>query len=120
MKLSKISLLLLLGFFTYSALTNPDEEKFNQFISKNANNSLREKICNSNPSQDLLTQIKSLSCNFVANQTSEAIEVFLSQNTVRNNYIIFSIYQINTPIYQSQTIGIFNQFILLNSNYKVN
>ncbi len=48
------------------------------------------------------------------------MEDFLSQNTIRNNYIILSIYQINTPIYQSQTLGIFNQFILLNYNYKVN
>lgn len=120
MKLSKIFFLIVTGFLVYSAITNPKEEKFNEFISKNANNSLKEKICNSDQSQDLLTQLKSLTCNFVADQTSGAIEDFFSKNTVRNNYIIFSIYQINTPIYQSQTLGIFNKFIVLNSNYKEN
>ncbi|WP_330202478.1 DUF4359 domain-containing protein [Cyanobacterium sp. Dongsha4] len=113
MKLSRISLLILAVFFGYSYFTNPNEQKFNEFITENTQASLKDQICNTNKSEDILSSLKSLTCNFVADQSSGAIEQFLSENTIRNNYLIFSIYQVKTPVYKSQTLGIFNQFFLL-------
>ncbi|MBD2394982.1 DUF4359 domain-containing protein [Cyanobacterium aponinum FACHB-4101] len=121
MKLSRISLLILGAFFLYGYFTNPSEQKFNEFITENTQGSLKDQICNANKSEDILSSLKSLTCNFVADQSSGAccvadpfgIEQFLSENTIRNNYLIFSIYQVKTPVYKSQTLGIFNQFFLL-------
>ncbi|AFZ53185.1 DUF4359 domain-containing protein [Cyanobacterium aponinum] len=113
MKLSRISLLILGAFFLYGYFTNPSEQKFNEFITENTQGSLKDQICNANKSEDILSNLKSLTCNFVADQSSGAIEQFLSENTIRNNYLIFSIYQVKTPVYKSQTLGIFNQFFLL-------
>lgn len=97
-------------FFLYGYFTNPSEQKFNEFITENTQGSLKDQICNANKSEDILSNLKSLTCNFVADQSSGAIEQFLSENTIRNNYLIFSIYQVKTPVYKSQTLGIFNQF----------
>ncbi|MBL1209598.1 DUF4359 domain-containing protein [Geminocystis sp. GBBB08] len=119
MKLPLISLSIFSLFVIGAVVTNPNQKQFEQFIAEKGSQNITEEICKSNSkSMGILENFASKACTLISDTSVELIARFVAQNTTRHNYFIFSIYELNANIYHSKTLGLFNNFIILDDGTK--
>jgi len=94
------------------AATNPQQNKYEQFASEQLTLYAKENICQAtSPGIDQV--IRSQMCHMMVETGKAQIPRVVRETTTRNNYFLFSIYDTNLYFYKFRTIGIFNNFYVL-------
>ncbi|MBE9043330.1 DUF4359 domain-containing protein [Pleurocapsales cyanobacterium LEGE 10410] len=102
------------GIAAIAFLTNPGEQKYQRYADSAIKTHFRERIC-TQVSQDLGVWLES-QCHILINTTSPYLAEVVNQQTTRQNFLLFSIYQADLalpsplPKYHLETIGILGNF----------
>ncbi len=104
-------LFLLLGLCL--CLTNPNQNKYEKFATEQLVNYARENVCQAK-SANLQEAIKSQMCTLMLETGKNQIPRLIGETTERENYLLLSTYETNLYIYRFETVGIFNQFFVVN------
>ncbi|BAQ62705.1 hypothetical protein GM3708_3111 [Geminocystis sp. NIES-3708] len=119
MKLPLIPLSILSLLIISAVVTNPDQKKFETFIAEKGSKAIKEDICQSNSqSTGILENFASKACNLIGDTSMELVARFVAENTTRHNYLLFSIYELDANIHHSKTLGLFNNFVILDDGMK--
>ena len=95
-------------------LTNPEPKKYKQYAEEALNFQLKEKVC-LQISQELGKWLQS-QCHTIVDTARPQLAEIVAQQTARQNFILFSIYQTDLPLpsplpdYHAETIGILGHF----------
>ena len=104
------------GLFLISSVillfTNPSSKKYEEFATEQLVIYAKENVCSSN-SGNLEDAIKSQLCNLMIDTGRGQVPRLIQETTQRRNYLFFSIYETDLFLYQFETIGIFNDFYIL-------
>jgi len=95
--------------------TNPNSIKYEKFATEELVKYAKENICPAK-SANLEEAIKSQVCNVLIDTGKNKIPKLIASNTLRGNYLLFSIYRTNLYLYQFETIGIFNNFYVIGAD----
>ena len=95
--------------------TNPSSRKYEEFATKELVNYAKENICIAN-SNSLEEAIKSQVCNLMVDTGRNQIPLLIGETTEKRNYVLFSLYETDLHLYQFQTIGIFNEFYVIDAH----
>ncbi|WP_017295573.1 DUF4359 domain-containing protein [Geminocystis herdmanii] len=112
MKLPIIPLSLFTVFIIGAGVTNPDQKKFEQFIMEKGSTTIKQEICQTE-SENILEKFVSNACTLLTNSSMELVSRFVTENTTRQNFLLFSIYEVNPEITEFKALGMFNNFIVL-------
>ena len=99
---------------TVMFLTNPGQQGYQEYANQTIGIHLKEKVC-AQASQKLGEWVQA-QCHILVDTARPRVAQFVSQQTQRQNYILFSIYQTDLPIpapypdYHLETLGILGQF----------
>ncbi|HEY9621211.1 MAG TPA: DUF4359 domain-containing protein [Crinalium sp.] len=106
-----------LGVGGAMALTNPGPSAYEEFATQQLTAYLKTNTCSQAPR--VLGNFLGDECARLLDKNQDEIQKFISQNTGRQNYVVFSIYQTNLevrdfgpvlPSYHFETVGVFNTF----------
>ncbi len=89
--------------------TNPSSQKYEEFATEQLVIYAKENVCSSE-SANLEQIIKNQVCNLLLDTGRAKIPNLVAQNTQRQNFLLFSVYETNLYLYEFQTIGVFNEF----------
>lgn len=112
MKLPIVPLSLFTGFIIVTGITNPDPKKFEQFIIEKGSTTIKQEICQTK-SDNLLEKFVSNACTLLTDSSVELVSRFVTQNTTRQNFLLFSIYEVDPEVTEFKALGMFNHFIIL-------
>ncbi len=101
-----------LGLGCLLTLTNPGNQQYEDFATKQLVIYLKENICQPS-SADLGEAIKSQMCHLMVDTGKQQIPKLIAQTTQRHNYLLFSTYQTELYLYSFDTIGILNHFYVI-------
>lgn len=119
MKLSLIPLSIFSLLIIGAVVTNPNQKKFEQFVAKKGNKTIQQEVCKNNfQSRDILENFASKACTLISNTSMELVARFVAENSTRHNYLLFSIYELDVNIHKSKTLGLFNNFVILDDGMK--
>jgi hypothetical protein len=98
------------------AITNPDQADYNEFATQAATEFLIRDLCHRAPQEmpELLGNLLTEGCTTLAQGGHSEIKRFIANNTQQQNFVFFSFYTTDMPIYQLRTIGIFRNFYIFN------
>ena len=97
-------------------LTNPGEPQYLQYADATLKTKVKDKVC-AQVSQDLGVWLEG-QCHLLINTASPYIAEIIVQQTRRDNFLLFSIYQTDLPLpsplssYHLKTIGVFGNFYI--------
>ena len=97
-------------------LTNPGEQQYLQYADATLKTKVKDKVC-AQVSQDLGVWLEG-QCHLLINTASPYIAEVIVQQTRRDNFLLFSIYQTDLPLppplssYHLETIGVFGNFYI--------
>ena len=95
-------------------LTNPGQQKYQEYADATLKTQLKDKVC-AQVIEDLGPWLEG-QCHILVNTASPYLAEVVSQQTKRQNFMLFSIYQADLPLppplpsYQVETIGILGNF----------
>lgn len=95
-------------------LTNPEPNNYEKYADQSLDFQLKEKLC-SQVSQDIGQWVQN-QCHTLVDMAHPQLAKMVAQNTTRQNFILFSIYQTNLPLpsplpnYHAETLGILGNF----------
>lgn len=119
MKLPLIPLSIFSLLIISAVITNPNQKKFEQFIAEKGSQIIKEEVCKSNSqSLGILENFASKACTLISDTSLELVARFVAENTTRHNYLLFSIYELDANIHHSKTLGLFNNFVILDDGMK--
>lgn len=119
MKLPLIPLSILSILIISAIVTNPDQKKFETFVAEKGSKTIKQDICQSNSqSTGILENFASKACTLIGDTSMELVARFVAENTTRHNYLLFSIYELDAKIHHSKTLGLFNNFVILDDGMK--
>lgn len=119
MKLSLIPLSIFSLLIIGAVITNPNQKKFEQFIAEKGSKTIQKEVCKSNSqSVGILENFASKACTLIGDTSMELVARFVAENTTRHNYLLFSIYELDADIHKSKTLGLFNNFVILDDEIK--
>jgi hypothetical protein len=105
------------GLGAAMAIANPDQQAYEQYATTHITNYLKNSVCTQG--QNILGNLMQQPCNSLVESIKPQIPPLITQNTQRQDFIFFSIYQTNLPLssfipfaptYQIETVGAFNNF----------
>lgn len=103
-----------IGIGAIAFLTNPGEQKYQQYADAALKTQLKDKVC-TQVSQDLGVWLEG-QCHILVNTASPYLAEVLRRQTKRQNFLLFSIYQADLPLpppltnYHLATIGVLGNF----------
>lgn len=101
------------------AKTNPDQPKYEEYAVQGLTKYLKSDVCKKTP--NLLENVIKVNCNKLVDSANPQIREIIAVTTVRQNYMIFSVYRtdlkINSwiPSYKFETVGAFDNFYTYSS-----
>jgi Domain of unknown function (DUF4359) len=102
-----------------AVVSNPNQKKFEQFIAKKGSQIVKEEVCKSkSQSLGILENFASKACTLISDTSLELVARFVAENTTRHNYLLFSVYELDANIHHSKTLGLFNNFLILDDGMK--
>ena len=118
MKFSNISILsiIVVGIGAIAWLTNPGEQKYQQYADATIKTELKDKVC-VQVAEDVGVWLEG-QCHLLINAASPYLAEVVNQQTERQNFLLFSIYQADLPLptplpdYHLETIGILGNFFI--------
>lgn len=93
-------------------LTNPSSKKYEEFATEQLVVYAKENVC-SPKSDNLEEAIKSQVCNLMVDTGRSQVPRLIQETTQRKNYLLFSVYETDLFVYQFETIGVFNNFYIV-------
>ena len=111
---ANIVALLLIGLGAIAIITNPREQGYQKYASLALNTQLKDKVC-TEVAEELGAWLEG-QCHIIVNTASPYLSEVIAQQTRRQNFLLFSIYQADLPLpsplptYSVETIGIFGNF----------
>ncbi|BAZ30802.1 hypothetical protein NIES4074_32690 [Cylindrospermum sp. NIES-4074] len=96
------------------ANTNPEQPGYEKYAVSELTTYLKKDVCKKTP--DLLENLVKFNCNKLVDSANPQIRDIINATTVRQNYIIFSVYRTELkisdwiPAYSFETVGAFNNF----------
>ncbi|MGL6342530.1 MAG: DUF4359 domain-containing protein [Waterburya sp.] len=103
-----------IGIGAIAVLTNPGEQKYQQYADTALKTHFRDKVC-TQVIEDLGVWLEG-QCNLLINVASPHLAQVISQQSKRQNFLLFSIYQADLPLpeplpgYHLETLGILGNF----------
>ncbi len=103
-----------IGIGAIAFLTNPGEQKYQQYADATLKTQLKDKVC-TQVSEDLGVWLEG-QCHILVNTASPYLVQVLRQQTKRQNFLLFSIYQADLVLpppltnYHLATIGVLGNF----------
>ena len=97
---------------TMLIFTNPSPSKYQEFATQELVRYAKENVCQAQ-SNSLEEAIKSQVCNVMIDTGRGQIPVLIEETTETRNYVLFSLYETDLYLYQFQTIGVFNEFYVI-------
>ncbi|MBD2387673.1 DUF4359 domain-containing protein [Cylindrospermum sp. FACHB-282] len=101
------------------AQTNPDQPKYEEYAVQGLTKYLKSDVCKKTP--NLLENLIKINCNKLVDSANPQIRELIAATTVRQNYMIFSVYstdlKLNSwiPSYRFETVGAFGNFYTYSS-----
>jgi hypothetical protein len=96
------------------ALTNPKQEAYTTFATQTVSRFLVKDLCRANDrSPKLLDSLFKDGCQVFMRRGEAEIRTFVTHNTERQDFILFSLYTTEFPIRPLRVLGIFNQFFVI-------
>ncbi|MBE9223000.1 DUF4359 domain-containing protein [Cyanobacterium stanieri LEGE 03274] len=93
--------------------TNPNQRQYEEFAEEKLSLYAKENLCQAGaPALDQV--LKSQVCHMMVEAGKRQIPRVVRETTQRKNYMLLSIYETNLYLYQFRTIGVFNNFYVLN------
>ncbi|MEA5463548.1 DUF4359 domain-containing protein [Leptothoe sp. PORK10 BA2] len=99
-------------------VTNPSQERYNAFVAETLQNEVRSSFCQADELDSWLGDLgKALGdiCKTAVEKGTlvgqDDLENFIEDNTLRQNFWLFSLYTTEIPVVQVRTLGIFNRFV---------
>jgi hypothetical protein len=103
-----------IGIGAIAFLTNPGEQKYQKYADTAIKNEFKDKVC-TQVIEDLGVWLEG-QCHLLIDVASPHLAQVVSQQTKRQNFLLFSIYQADLPLpapfpkYHVETIGILGTF----------
>ncbi|HEY9767077.1 MAG TPA: DUF4359 domain-containing protein [Coleofasciculaceae cyanobacterium] len=103
-----------IGIGAIAFLTNPGEQKYQQYADATLKTQLKDKVC-TQVSEDMGVWLEG-QCHILVNTASPYLAQVLRQQTKRQNFLLFSIYQADLVLpppltnYHLATIGVLGNF----------
>ena len=118
MALKNISIagIIAIGIGAIAFLTNPGEAKYQNYADLTLQTKIKDRVCD-RVSQDLGVWLEG-QCHILITTASPYLAEVITQQTQRDNFLLFSIYQTNLPLpdplssYHVKTIGAFGNFFI--------
>ena len=104
----------ILGLGAIALITNPGEAGYQKYAEETLKNHFKDKVCDE-VSKDLGAWLEG-QCQILVDIASPNLSQVVSQQTKRQNFFLFSIYQADFPLpsplpkYHVETIGILGNF----------
>ena len=111
-----IGCIALTGLGIIMALTNPGQKAYEQYASKALNVYLKENVCTQLPPE--ISGFLQSHCHSLVDIMSPQLSQVIANQTQRQNFILFSIYQTDLSIpspsldYQIKTLGVLQNFYI--------
>ena len=107
-----VGVVISIGLGAIASLTNPERQDYQKYAVQILDVRLREFCQQSNNSVGEWLQNH---CYTLVDTARPYLAATIERNTLRHNFVLFSIYQTNLPVptvanYQVETVGIFNLF----------
>uniref|UniRef100_B8HRW3 DUF4359 domain-containing protein n=1 Tax=Cyanothece sp. (strain PCC 7425 / ATCC 29141) TaxID=395961 RepID=B8HRW3_CYAP4 len=111
--LQSLGVLAVLSLAAFLFVTNPDETDYEEFATRQATSFLHREICD-RPGKvaPSFRQVFSAGCTTLTKQGAADIRRFVSYNTQRYNFILFSLYTTDLPLQRIKILGIGRTFFL--------
>lgn len=92
--------------------TNPSEPEYEEFATEQLVLYAKENLCST--SSDQLEQIiQSQVCQLLVDTGKAKIPQLIRKSTKTRNYLLFTVFETDLLLYEFQTIGIFNDFYII-------
>lgn len=110
-------LLALLGLGTVMVLTNPGQTPYEEFAVQKLSEYGKTQVCNTLP--NVLGNSLREQCSTMVDTTRPHLKPLIGNNTKRQNFLLFSLYQTDLaigpmiPTYHFETIGVFQTFFVV-------
>lgn len=98
----------------FMVFTNPSPSQYHKFASDQLVEYAKNNVCPAK-SSNLEEALKSQMCHLMVETGKSQVPKLIEPNTKRYNYLLLSLYETNLYIYQFQTIGFFNNFLVVNA-----
>ncbi|WP_036480312.1 DUF4359 domain-containing protein [Myxosarcina sp. GI1] len=114
-RLIGVGVILSIGLGAIAIATNPGQQEYREYAAQILNARLREFCRQSNNTVGEWLQPH---CYNLVDTARPYLAATIDSNTLRHNFVLFSIYQTNLPVptsvanYQVETLGIFNSFFI--------
>lgn len=99
-------------------VTNPTQDRYNTFAAETLQNEVRSSFCQAEELDSWLGDLgKALGdiCETAVEKGrlvgQDDLEDFIEDNTLRQNFLVFSLYTTQIPAVRVRTLGVFNRFI---------
>ena len=106
--------IVLIGLGAIAFLTNPQKSSYQRYAHATLKEQLKEKVC-SQVTEELGVWLER-QCHTIVDTSSPYLAEIVSQQTTRQNFLLFSIYQADIPLpnplpdYHVETLGILGNF----------
>jgi len=107
----------LLGVGVAMGITNPNQESYDQYATRQLTTYLKENAC-TKPSGTFSNFLRE-QCGILLERNQDAIRRLISENTKRQNFVVLSIYKTDLaipelasvlPSYHFESVGVFQTF----------
>ncbi len=106
--------IIIIGISAIAFLTNPGEKRYQKYANSTLKNQLNDQVC-TQVGEDLGVWLEG-QCHILVNSASPYLAQIVQQQTKRQNFLLFSIYQADLPLppplpnYHLGTIGVLGNF----------
>ena len=114
LKNTSIAGIFLIGMGAIAIITNPQESAYEKYAALALKTQFKDKVC-TQVTEELGSWLET-QCHIIINTTSPYLAEAIAQQTKRQNFLFFSIYQADLPFppplpnYHVETIGILGNF----------
>ena len=95
--------------------TNPNQKQYEEFAEEKLSLYAKENLCQAGAS-GLDQVVKSQVCHMMVEAGKGQIPRVVRETTQKRDYMVLSIYETNLYLYKFRTIGVFNNFYVLDVN----
>ncbi|WP_069789331.1 DUF4359 domain-containing protein [Cyanobacterium sp. IPPAS B-1200] len=95
--------------------TNPNQKQYEEFAEEKLSLYAKENLCQAGAS-GLDQVVKSQVCHMMVEAGKGQIPRVVRETTQKKDYMVLSIYETNLYLYKFRTIGVFNNFYVLDVN----
>ena len=106
--------MIVIGLGAIAFLTNPGQQGYQKYVDAAIKNQMKDKVCNQ-VTEEVNPWLEG-QCHILINTASPYLAQVVNQQTKRQNFFLFSIYQADIPLpsplpsYHLETIGVLGNF----------